>query len=98
MIFDAVALNPTNMLSIKQFKKISSPQGWSGSLHRVDTTNIFERVDALPTIHQAVGLLIAEAMKRARGNQSIACRFLGISQPALSKRLKQQQPEAPEEI
>jgi len=98
MIFDAVALNPTNMLSIKQFKKISSPQGWSGSLHRVDTTNIFERVDALPTIHQAVGLLIAEAMKRARGNQSIACRFLGISQPALSKRLKQQQSETPEEI
>jgi DNA-binding NtrC family response regulator len=98
MVFDAVAQSPANTLSIKQFKKISSPQGRSGSLQRTDAANVFERVEALPTIHQAVGLLIAEAMKRARGNQSIACRFLGISQPALSKRLKQQHLETLEEL
>jgi DNA-binding protein Fis len=27
-------------------------------------------------------------MRRAEGNQSIACSLIGISQPALSKRLK----------
>lgn len=98
MVFDAVAQNPGAMLSLKQFKKISSPQGRFSSLQKADAANIFERVDSLPTIHQTVSLLITEAMKRARGNQSIACRFLGISQPALSKRLKQQQSEAAEEI
>jgi DNA-binding protein Fis len=98
MVFDAVAQNPGSMLSLKQFKKISSPQGRFSSLQKADAANIFERVDSLPTIHQTVSLLITEAMKRARGNQSIACRFLGISQPALSKRLKQQQSEAAEEI
>jgi DNA-binding protein Fis len=33
-------------------------------------------------------LLIEEALRRCEGNQSIASRLLGISQPALSKRLK----------
>jgi len=32
--------------------------------------------------------LIEEAMRRAGHNQSLAARMLGISQPALSKRLK----------
>ena len=41
-----------------------------------------------PTIREATQWLIAEAMKRAEGNQSIASRMLGISQQALSKRLK----------
>ena len=98
MVFDAVAQSSGSMLSIKHFKKIGSPQDLSGSYHRAGSANIFERVESLPTIHQAVSLLITEAMNRARGNQSIASRFLGISQPALSKRLKQQQSESSEEI
>jgi DNA-binding protein Fis len=42
----------------------------------------------VPTLQQAGHLLIDEAMHRSAGNQSIAARLLGISQPALSKRLK----------
>ncbi|MCK4691902.1 MAG: hypothetical protein KAT20_08835, partial [Desulfuromonadales bacterium] len=42
------------------------------------------------TLQQAGQLLVAEAMQRSAGNQSIAARLLGISQPALSKRLKQE--------
>jgi transcriptional regulator with PAS, ATPase and Fis domain len=45
---------------------------------------------SLPTIKQATKLLVAEAMKRAKGNQSVAAALLGISQQALSKRLKQE--------
>jgi DNA-binding NtrC family response regulator len=98
MIFDAVAQSPSNILSIKNFQEAAKRQSVSGpSKPATPADGIFEAVDGLPTIQQAVGLLIAEAMKRARGNQSIACRLLGISQPALSKRLKQQA-ETPDDI
>jgi DNA-binding NtrC family response regulator len=90
MVFDAVAQNSASMLSIKPFEKICGPHELPDASSRVDAMNVFDHVAALPTIHQAVSLLIAEAMKRAKGNQSIASRYLGISQPALSKRLKQQ--------
>jgi DNA-binding transcriptional LysR family regulator len=36
-------------------------------------------------------------MKRANGNQSIAARLLGISQPALSARLKKMKTRNPED-
>ncbi|MCT7655579.1 helix-turn-helix domain-containing protein [Oceanimonas sp. NS1] len=35
-------------------------------------------------------------MRRAEGNQSLAARLLGISQPALSKRLKRPRPTRPD--
>jgi hypothetical protein len=48
----------------------------------------------LPTIKQTTKLLVAEAMSRAKGNQSIAASMLGISQQALSKRLIQEKANA----
>ena len=42
----------------------------------------------LPTLKEAAQLLVAEAMRRSGGNQSKAAKMLGISQQALSKRLK----------
>jgi DNA-binding NtrC family response regulator len=44
--------------------------------------------DRLPSIKQATELLIAEALDRTRGNQSLAAGMLGISHQALSKRLQ----------
>jgi transcriptional regulator with PAS, ATPase and Fis domain len=44
--------------------------------------------DPLPTLKEATRLLISEAMERSENNQSIAATMLGISQQALSKRLK----------
>ena len=52
------------------------------------TKNPFAACDHLPSLAEADKLLISEAMLRARGNQTMAARLLGISQPALSKRLK----------
>jgi DNA-binding NtrC family response regulator len=43
---------------------------------------------SLPTLRQVRELLIAEALKRSGGNQSIAAGLLGISHQALNKRLK----------
>lgn len=42
----------------------------------------------LPTLKEVADLLVQEAMRRAGGKQSLAARMLGISPPALSKRLK----------
>jgi DNA-binding protein Fis len=42
----------------------------------------------LPTFTEVIDLLVEEGMNRASGNQTIAARLLGVSQPALSKRLK----------
>jgi len=42
----------------------------------------------MPTLEEARDLVIREALRRAKGNQSIAARYLGITQPALSIYLK----------
>ena len=41
-----------------------------------------------PTIKEATDYLVAEAMRRSSGNQTRAAALLGISRPAVSKRLK----------
>ncbi len=46
--------------------------------------------ERLPTIKEATDLLIREALERAEGKQTIAARILGISQQALSKRLRKE--------
>ena len=90
MIFDAVTQHKLGMLSTDYFLKatgqenISLPSG-SGC---VEAGNIFSGLDSLPRPEQAVNLLIEEAMKRAKGNQSLAARLLGISQSALNKRIR----------
>jgi DNA-binding NtrC family response regulator len=43
----------------------------------------------LPTLKQAARLVVAEALRRTKGNQRLAARLLGISPQALSKRLKE---------
>lgn len=89
MIYDAVSQHTHKTLSMKSF------------LERVDThtdtlpveqsslaVNPFSSLNDLPTLQQAGKLLVDDAMRRSSGNQSVAARLLGISQPALSKRLK----------
>jgi DNA-binding NtrC family response regulator len=44
--------------------------------------------DPLPTLRQTNEMLVEEALRRAKGNQTAAARMLGISQQALSKRLR----------
>jgi len=84
MVYDAVAQSDTE-LNLDHFRKVIS-KGAPAVAAR--TEDMFEAVSSLPTINQAITFLVSAAMKRARGNQSVACRILGISQPALSRRLK----------
>ena len=92
MVFDAVSNHRSGKLSMDLFKRhiareepvavIDSEQ----SPGDMDDPISFSQ--KLPTLKQAEDLLIAEAMRRAEGNQSIAAMSLGISRQALNKRLK----------
>ncbi len=97
MIYDAVSIHKSGILSLKSFKYHIRAFAKRHRDHKAydDTTpgkNINKIIfpENLPTIKEASSLLVAEAMKRAKGNQSVAATLLGISQQALSKRLKKE--------
>jgi len=90
MVLDAIAQNESNVLSLSTFRnhitrirqlEIKSSTVSSGTLP-------LTFADPLPTIKEATRMLIDEALERAGNNQTIAATMLGISQQALSKRLK----------
>jgi DNA-binding NtrC family response regulator len=90
LAYDAVSVNRERMLSMDTFIKAieqrqsqCAPTGAGASRQ-----NPFSGFDDLPTFSDAAAFLVLEAMTRASGNQTLAARLLGISQPALSKRLK----------
>ncbi|MHB8121652.1 MAG: sigma-54-dependent transcriptional regulator [Desulfuromonadaceae bacterium] len=90
LVYDAVSVNRERMLSMDTFiKAIERLQSQcaptaAGSSRQ----NPFSGFDDLPTFSDAAAFLVLEALERASGNQTLAARLLGISQPALSKRLK----------
>ena len=91
MVYDAMSVHSSRMLSMNSFRhamevKGEVPADSAASFEQ----NVFGGCREIPTLTAAVDQLVAEAMRRADNNQSIASRMLGISQPALSKRLKLQ--------
>ncbi len=94
MICDAISVHQGKVLSMKTFiDRIAGTEQESQRMLPAVCKNPFEPLAELPTLQQAGRLLVDAAMQRAAGNQSVASRLLGISQPALSKRLKQRRPE-----
>ena len=93
MVFDAVSVHRDRMLSMDCFvKAVESAQAEAGPAVAVSPKhNPFSGFDELPTFSDAAAFLVLEALDRANGNQTLAARLLGISQPALSKRLKMRQ-------
>lgn len=89
MVYDAVSVHSSHILSMKSFQeRIGQPEAEAVGESSAAGCNPFVTLNELPTLQQAGQLLVEDAMRRAEGNQSIASRLLGISQPALSKRLK----------
>jgi len=92
MIFDSVSHHKTRMISMMGFmdfvRKVD--QGWkeeeSAPLTSGDWGLVFP--EKLPTLNEGTRLLVSEALQRAGGNQALAAKLLGISAPALSRRLK----------
>ena len=90
MVYDAVSQHTTGILSMKTFKEQMQRGGVVGfaSPSAAGAGSSFFGGRPLPTIKEVIAELIAEALKRSEGNQSQAARMLGISPPALCKRLK----------
>ena len=94
MIFDAISQHKGGVLSMAAFKTHLGRNKSAVSLPTAETGPAGPAVtfaDQLPTIQEATRLLVEEALRRSGGNQSIAAGMLGISQQALSKRLKKMQ-------
>jgi transcriptional regulator with PAS, ATPase and Fis domain len=97
MIYDAVSAHTAGILSMKSFRKVIenkqkgnrdlSEEMMSGELHWLQSFN------PLPSLKQAESILIREAMKQAKGNQTIAAQFLGITRQTLINKLKKRSEE-----
>jgi DNA-binding NtrC family response regulator len=88
LVFSAVGQNRASRLSLEPFRQYlashAAPSRESGD----GAAPLLLVPGRLPTLVEARDLVIREAMHRANGNQAIAARLLGISQPALSIHLK----------
>jgi DNA-binding NtrC family response regulator len=92
MVFDAMSGQKGGVLGLESFRrKILRGAGSKSAAEKpiagADSSR-FSSWERLPSLKQASEELIAEAMRRAKGNQGIAADFLGISRTALNKRLK----------
>ena len=85
MIFDAVSRHRSGTLSLEVFKLAigENEVNVRTDIHKPSVT--FS--EKLPTLGQMSWILIEEAIKRAKGNRSIAAGLLGITPQALGKRL-----------
>jgi len=88
MVFDAVSLHGSHVLSMASFLEAMGRREPPPEPPDAAERNPFAGLPRLPGFDEALELLVNEAMERAGGNQTLAARLLGISQPALSKRLK----------
>ena len=86
MVYDALSVHQARMLSMDAFKRAMDGRG--GASVPEGEPRLFTPGEPLPRLNELSDLVVAEAMRRAQGNQSVAARLIGISQPALSKRLK----------
>ena len=86
MVFDAVSRHASGVLSTASFR-LAIERAGEGP-RAPPPPNPFTALDPLPTFREAYDLLLQEAMSRSDGNQTVAARLLGVTQSALSKRLK----------
>ena len=94
MVYDAVSHHTSGPLSLLSFvdyiddarnTPADTPQATAPT-----TSSLLDLVlnQHFPTLKESAEFLVQEALRRTGGNQRAAARLLGISPPALSKRLK----------
>jgi DNA-binding NtrC family response regulator len=86
MVFDAVDSHHGKILSMDAFRRAIGEQATSMRVEELEG-NPFTGLEWLPSLDEAQECLVAEALRRTGGNQSMAAQMLGVTQSALSKRL-----------
>lgn len=89
MIFNAVSMHKSGILSMQTFKEkisIQQNQPVQDINHPEESKIAFG--DQLPTLKEIEELLIGEALKRSNNNQALASDLLGITRRALNNRLR----------
>jgi DNA-binding NtrC family response regulator len=91
LVFDAVSRHSSGTLSMTTFKTALQERSTTAGMSALASGTIGAPAVSfgplLPTIQETVALLVDEALRRANGKLAIAAGLLGISRPALSKRL-----------
>ena len=93
IVTDAVSHHTSGILSMKVFEEVmaldrQSDKGSSSVSPSTGNQFSFAAWQRIPTLDEAARMVVEEAMRRTNGNQSIAAKLLGITQPSLSRRLK----------
>jgi len=86
LAYEAMSHHRSGILSMDQFARVLDKE--VASMNDSHDQRLFHPDLPLPGLKQISNLLVDEAMRRSNNNQSLAARLLGISQPALNKRLK----------
>lgn len=93
LVYDAVAAHRTGpFLSLERFRKAVQQQQADqpttpSKTDESSSTPLLTIPGRFPTLSQAETALVHEAINRANGNQGVAATLLGISRPALNRRL-----------
>ncbi|WP_461209320.1 sigma-54-dependent transcriptional regulator [Desulfocurvus sp. DL9XJH121] len=90
LVLDAVSKHKCRMLSLDTFRDRVHQDDQFPCPACDGLKDFLTGMNVLPTLEGIQTCLIQEAMRRARGNQSVASRFLGITQPSLSRRLSKE--------
>jgi DNA-binding NtrC family response regulator len=92
MVFDAVLRHPGGILSMESFRALigderlaAQPKAERAEPGESPLSAIFGH---FPTILEVEEYMIREAMQRAKGNQGLASKILGMGRQTLNKRLK----------
>ncbi len=95
LVYDAVALHSSGpVLSMERFRQAIRAEGAAAVETRAVADRLLEIPGRIPTLKEAEVFLIQEALEKADGNQGVAATFLGISRPALNRRLARLKEEA----
>lgn len=100
MVFDAVASHRSGpVLAMARFRTMIERQrdlnGSDGPSTAGSAGEPFPVPARFPTLKAAENHLVREALRRAGGNQGVAATFLGISRPALNRRLARMKSREP---
>jgi DNA-binding NtrC family response regulator len=90
MVYDAVSRHQRGVLSLSSFKEVTGETVAAPMAQVVsnDSSGGVSFPEELPSLKQMSEMLVDEALRRTSGNQTQAARLLGVTRPALSKRLK----------